>query len=420
MTVFTSTDFASACASGDEWRDTSKNVLEKLESIRTEGDGFNFGFLYISDYLADDVTSIYNLFRSVLKIDNWVGSVGMGIVGCNESMVDKPAISAMIGRFPEDSFRVFPQNEDDQDDLENSKPNQISHDAVEQWLIENTPMLSVVHGNPMSEEDPQETLRDLENTTNGFLIGGLTSSRSHHFQIANGVFDDEICGVFFADTIPVATTLSQGCRPIEAHHIITKADENVILELDDKRALDVLQEDLKALACSKLGKEPKDFTSTFGSIEASDRIPDEFKSLFRGQIHVALPLSQSDQKDFLVRNITGMDSDEGSLSISENISSGESVFFVERNDESVTSDLSKTLINLHKRIIAERGSFEPKGALYISCIARGFSEDQSPEQDEMALIRDIIGDIPLTGFYAGGEINNARLYGYTGILTLFF
>ena len=251
-------------------------------------------------------------------------------------------------------------------------------------------------------------------------MGGLTSSRSHHLQIANAVFDNAVSGVFFADTIPVSTTLSQGCQPIEGSHIITKADDNVILELDDKRALDVLQDDLRTLTSAQLDKDLSDFSDTFGAIESSDTIPDEFKSLFRGQIHIALPLSQSDQKDFLVRNIAGIDADEGSLSISENISSGDRIFFVERNDESVSSDLSKTLIALHKRVTAERGTFEPKGALYISCIARGFSDNAAPDMQEMSIIHDIIGDVPLTGFYAGGEINNARFYGYTGILTLFF
>ncbi len=37
----------------------------------------------------------------------------------------------------------------------------------------------------------------------------------------------------------------------------------------------------------------------------------------------------------------------------------------------------------------------------------------------MRLIRDELGDLPLAGFYANGEISNNRLYGYTGVLALF-
>ena len=35
------------------------------------------------------------------------------------------------------------------------------------------------------------------------------------------------------------------------------------------------------------------------------------------------------------------------------------------------------------------------------------------------MIQDELGDVPLAGFYASGEIAGHRLYGYTGVLTLF-
>jgi small ligand-binding sensory domain FIST len=440
MSLITSTDFASASANGTDWRDTSKAVLEQLDSIRTEDDGFNFGFLYISDYLADDATSIYNLFKSVLKIDNWIGSIGMGVIGEQDVLVDQPAISAMIGRFPEGSFCVFPKAKPDSDiklidttedqqainidpleeDLERQGPRFLSEDVVQQWLIENTPTLGIVHIDPLSPHSPLEFLSDLEHSTDCFFVGGMTSSRSHHFQIANGVNSNSLCGAFFSDNVPVATVLSQGCSPIGEPHIITKLDNSVIIELNDKRALDVLQNDLRKLAGKKTGKSLQKLNEPFEIIESSDKIPPEFKSLFRGQIHVALSLNQSDQNDFLVRNIAGIDVNEGSIELTEDIQAGQRIFFVERDENNISSDLSKALITLRNRVMSERGCFEPKGALYISCIARGFAEDKNIALEEIDLIRKIIGDIPLCGFYAGGEINNARFYSYAGVITLFF
>ena len=35
------------------------------------------------------------------------------------------------------------------------------------------------------------------------------------------------------------------------------------------------------------------------------------------------------------------------------------------------------------------------------------------------LIRETLGDFPLIGFFANGEISRDRLYGHTGVLTLF-
>jgi small ligand-binding sensory domain FIST len=38
---------------------------------------------------------------------------------------------------------------------------------------------------------------------------------------------------------------------------------------------------------------------------------------------------------------------------------------------------------------------------------------------ELAQVRQALGDIPLVGFFCNGEISRDRLYGYTGVLTLF-
>jgi small ligand-binding sensory domain FIST len=412
MSLFTSSHFASACAAGTDWRDTSKNVLEKLDGIRTEHDQFNFGILYISDLMANDASSILNLFKSVLKIDCWIGSIGMGVIGCNESHVNTPAISAMLCRFPEDSFCLFPEMNDKEEILK-------SQDHVLQWLTEKAPVVALVHGDPMAEEDPRAVLKDMERSTSSFVIGGMTSSRTHHYQIAGTMLENSICGAFLSSDISVATTLSQGCEQVSSYHTVTKADENTILEIDDKPALKVFETDLRKLAAEKLDKDPADFLGDLNLLENSDQIPEEYKGLFHGDIHVAFPRSQCDQNDYAVLNIAGIDIDESSITLSEAVSKGDTIFLAERNTENLDSDLTKSLIALEKRILNERGHFEPKAALYISCIARGFTEEKQPN-NEMKIIHDIIGNVPMTGFYAGGEISNARLYGYTGILTLFF
>lgn len=407
MSLFTSTDFASACAAGTDWRDTSKNVLEKLDGIRTQGDNFNFGFLYISDHLAEDAGSILTLFKSVLKIDHWVGSVGMGVLGCGQSFVDQPAISAMIGRFDPNSFCVFPAQGDNQN-------------AVAQWLEETLPVLGIVHGDPMSDQDPQQVLQELGNSTNSFLIGGLSSSRKAHYQIANELYENSISGAFFSDSLNVSTALSQGCHPIAEGHTITKTDQNVILELDNKPALDVLQDDLRKHYAETHGVALDSMTLNMNDLETSDHVPEEFKALFQGNIHVAFPFCQSDQNDYMVRSLTGVFADERSISVAEDVEVGMQVLFSERDSKSVVTDLSQALIALQKRVTAERGSFSPKGALYISCVARGFSQDPKTEENEIDLIYDLFGPLPMVGFYAGGEISNARLYGFTGVIALFF
>lgn len=403
------TSFSSAAASGSDWRDTSKAVLEKLEAARKSKPAPNFGFLYITDFLAEDATSIFNLFRSVLGIENWVGCVGVGVISEDGAFIDKPAISALIGYIPEDHFRIFSFGSDV--DLK-------SEHAIEKWLNSNTALLGIVHGDPTLDNDPILALENLERILGGFLVGGFGSSRTKQFQIADGLLCDSISGVIFSSEIPVATTLSQGCQPISDFCTITKSDERAILEIDHKPALEIFQKVLRQYAAKKLGKPLPTFEADIAAIQSSEHIPEEYIPLFQGQIHVALPLNQSDQKDYMVRSITSMSIDEGSFSISQDVPTGRHILFVERTQEAISCDLSKSLVTLRERILHEHGCFKPKAALYVSCVAR--VPNAKENHDEIRLIREIIGDIPLTGFYASGEINNGRLYGYTGVLTVFF
>jgi small ligand-binding sensory domain FIST len=61
---------------------------------------------------------------------------------------------------------------------------------------------------------------------------------------------------------------------------------------------------------------------------------------------------------------------------------------------------------------------EPRGAVYYSCLGRGEGLF-GPDSEELKIISRALGPIPLVGFFANGEISHNRLYGYTGVLTLF-
>lgn len=417
MAAVTSSRFASVLAKGHDWRDCSKSALEQLGQIRTENDGFNFGFLYISDELAEDMESIVNLFKGVTNIENWVGSVGIGVCGNNELCIDRPAISVMITRFDDHDFEIFGlKSGDDKSDLQ---------ERLENWLGANDPMLILTHGDPMAEPPAQEILPQMTENFGGFIIGGLSSSRKKHAQIAGHVVSGGMSGVLFSDSVPVATTLSQACSPMGKPHLITKGQDHLIYELDGQKALDVLNQDLRSMVIKSIDKDPDEVMIDEMLLDSRDTIPEEYRTLFSGQVHIAFPNTHSDQKDYLVRNIIGADQDEGSVAVSQIVCSGEKILFVRRNSDILRSDLIESLNDLKSRIEKQEGHFSPKGALYISCVARAVSEftpdksgDAVPEH-ELEIIQSVIGDIPLTGFYASGEICNAQLYGYTGILTLF-
>jgi small ligand-binding sensory domain FIST len=68
--------------------------------------------------------------------------------------------------------------------------------------------------------------------------------------------------------------------------------------------------------------------------------------------------------------------------------------------------------------LARRSHGRILGGLYFSCLGRGRNQFGN-DSDELKMIRDRLGEFPLAGFFANGEISHDRLYGYTGVLTLF-
>ncbi len=68
--------------------------------------------------------------------------------------------------------------------------------------------------------------------------------------------------------------------------------------------------------------------------------------------------------------------------------------------------------------LKQRAPSTPRAAVYYSCLGRG-QNTFGDNSEELTLVQEGLGDVPLTGFFANGEISNCRLYGYTGVLTLF-
>lgn len=409
--LYTSTHFASAAAAGTDWRDISKKVLEALETVHTPDAGFNIGFLYMTDLLTEDADSILGLFKSVTGIENWIGCCGLGVAACGESFVDRPAISAMIGRLDPGQFHTFFATSTEQDQIKKEMKN---------WLKASPPMLTVLHGNAITEAAPDYAIGLISERLGGFTVGGMTSARHRHVHYATKLRSDGFSGVSFSENIPVATAMSQGCVPISSQMTITKADGHVIFELDGRKPFDVFTDTLKSMAEKKTGLNPDEIIiENHDGQGESLHIPQEFKDLFKGEVHVALPVPGSDTQDYMVRNIVGIDPDEGVMAISHKVSIGDRILFVHRDDETFRTDLNQTLVALRQRVAGGDGDFKPKAALYFSCISRAMTPFTEEGGNELELVRRIIGDVPLAGFYAAGEISGGRFYGQTGVLVLF-
>ena len=369
-------DFLVAHASAAKWKDAAAEIIDSLKNVTAE---HRLGFLYVTDDYADSLKDISVFLKQNTGVPHWVGTVGFGICAPATEYFGKAAMAVMIAPIPEDAFRTFNGVKSDVSAVVSN---------LQEW-IGDTPPLIVTHADPRNQNVP-EIIEDLSRETNGFLIGGLTASRGAHPQLAEDVAEGEVSGVMMSlEAVPVAAALTQGCSPIGEIHRITSCEQNILIEIDGKPALDVFKEDIGEILARDLSK-------------------------VAGYIFAALPVSGSDTGDYLVRNLTGIDPEQGLLAIGEYVEPGDHIMFCRRDHDSAVEDMRRMLGDLRKRA----GNAPIRGGLYYSCCARGpnqFGENS----EELALIAEELGDFPLVGFFANGEISNNRLYGYTGVLTLF-
>jgi len=365
--------FISAHASAPTWREAVAQCVARLGGIPPTG----LGFVYATDHFANDLSAIRDLLRAQTGIEHWVGTVGMGICADAREYFDQPALAVMIGAFDARDFRLLP-----------ILPTAAHAAKTDLTMPAGAANFAVVHADPGSKALDATLTALAKRLSSGFMVGGLTSSRRHMPQLTSDVVSGGLSGVVFSDDVVVATRLTQGCAPIGPRRTITRSYRNVLITIDDRPALDVLRED----------------TAQGFDVPLEDASP---------QVLVGLPVRGADVDDYVVRHLVGIDPKQKFVAVSEEIQAGDSVFFCTRDRASASDDLERMLRSIKSGLYGA-----PRGALYFSCLGRGpnlFAEDS----EELRIIRDHLGEIPLVGFFGNGEISHDRLYGYTGVLTLF-
>ena len=100
--------------------------------------------------------------------------------------------------------------------------------------------------------------------------------------------------------------------------------------------------------------------------------------------------------------------------------------FCQRNVAAARADLTRICTEIREELAPEElTSSAPSvparrmvGAIYVSCSGRG-GLHFGGKSAELHIVRRALGDVPLVGFFAGGEIAHHHLYGYAGVLTVF-
>ncbi len=415
--------FPSGHATHPQWRMAAGLVLAQLRAQMALPDYAHaptLGLLYITDHYAADAQEILDHLGAELpEITDWSGTVGVGVAANNAEYFDEPALSVMLCELPSDQYRVF-------SGVAPLASSEMSGFAAHTALV---------HADPRTPELGELIAEMADRTDTGYLFGGLSSGRVGSLQFAiggngnirghgavGGVFSGGLSGVVFGEGVRLVSRVTQGCQPVSAEREITEVDGNLLLKLDDEPALDVLLDDLNV------------------SLDAPEHAVDAVRATLVGLAEAGsdgVRRTRDLGADVRVRHIIGLDPTRRGVAIADVAEPGMRLSFCRRNAQAARADLMRVCAEIREELEPEEqtlataravaaGEAEAAphparriaGAVYVSCSGRGGPHFGAPGA-ELQIVRHALGDVPLVGFFAAGEIARHHLYGYTGVLTVF-
>jgi small ligand-binding sensory domain FIST len=258
----------------------------------------------------------------------------------------------------------------------------------------------VMLGDPFSFPADELLARLNEDRPGVPVVGGMASGaqrpQRNRLVLGRQVYRDGAVGVRLQGKLRLKTVVSQGCRPIGRHFVVTKSDRNVIHGLGGKPAAAQLQEVFQSLPTSE------------------QRLAQS--GLFLGRV-VSEYQEQFEQGDFLVRNVLGIDADTGGIVINDLVRVGQTVQFHVRDAKTADDELQHLLAR-----VRDDASRRPAGGLLFSCNGRGTRMFAGPNHDA-GCVQAALPELPLAGFFAAGELGPVGghnfVHGFTASLALF-
>jgi len=229
------------------------------------------------------------------------------------------------------------------------------------------------------------------------IIGGLASGAAEPGR-ATLFYDDKVLasGAVGARLVGLRarSVVSQGCRPIGEPYTVTAAQGPIITALAGRPPLRLLEEIVTGLSAPE-------------------------QVLVSRGLHIGLAIDEYKTElargDFLIRAVTGADEATGAIRVGDLVDIGTTVQFQVRDATTADQDLRESLLHA-------RADGMPVGALLFTCNGRGTRMFDAPDHDA-TMISDLLGDIPLAGFFAAGELGSVGsknfLHGFTASMALF-
>lgn len=365
---------------------TARNALERSVDLAV---------LFVTHHHAAAFPTLADQACELLETEHLLGCAAEAVAGVGQEVEQEPAVSLWLASLPEVTLHPI------QLQFERTPEGGVFAgwpDGLHDTWPENASL--VLLADPFSF--PADALlhrlgEDRPGTTvvGGMASGGEAPGRNRLF-LGRRVFAGGAVAVLLSGGVRVRSVVSQGCRPIGTHYVVTKAERNIVYELGGRPALERFEEVFQSLAVRE-------------------------RELISNGLHLGRVVSEYqdrfEQGDFLVRNVIGADRTSGAIAIGDWVRPGQTVQFHVRDAETADGELQYLL----SQVKHDRGA-SPQAALLFTCNGRGTRLFPQPHHDAAA-IRSAFGEIPVAGLFAQGEIGpiggKCFLHGLTASIALF-
>ena len=367
----------------------------KLRS-RLKGPRPDLGLVFMTPRYFDVAAQILELIRVHAQLPLLAGCSSASLIAGGEELEDQPGVVLGLYSLPGATLKAvrFTQQQVE----ESTGPaywqmeNEVLPEATNGWLCFADPF----------HMDCEAWLRGWNETyAPRPILGGLASgdhaAQSTQVYLNGEVFDEGGIGLSVGGEVALASVISQGCTPIGEIWTITKTERNLIHQIGNRPAYEVLAE-------------------TFAGLTQ------EQKQQAQGNLFVGLVvneyLEEFHRGDFLIRNLMGVDPNSGTIAIGAYPRPGQTMQFQCRLASAGTDDI-KALLSLAKKQVGGRRIY---GGCLCSCNGRGRRLFGEPNHDARQ-VQEQLGPLGLAGFFCNGELGPVGdkncLHGYTASLALF-
>lgn len=380
-------------ASAVEGEDTGKVAARLVRDLRhgLAGEPAHLVVLFATPHHRRGLGALAARVRASMPGARVVGTTAASVLARGRELEDTPAVAALAGSLPDVGVVPFRGTAPL---LEAAMTDPRAWHRHLDLIPEQQPVFLLLP-DPLTHRT-DALLASLDAAFPGLpKLGGLASggrrAGDHALVLDDAVHTVGAVGVALYGDIAVDAIVAQGARPVGPDLAVTAADDNVVVELDGQPAAPALD-------------------GVYARLSKADQ------ARFRRTPLAGLALPDR-SADYLVRNVLGVEREGGRLSVGGPVRTGQRLRFHVRDPAAAAEDLRGQLLRWRAL-----GAGEAEAALLFSCLGRGEAFFGVRDHDS-TILAELLGDVPLAGFFGNGEIGPVQgrsfTHGYTSAVAIF-